>query len=200
MAEQEQVNEQGVYAVVDKVIQELLPFDQNSRLRVYRTVGTFFGFEDSFSKIPEKRDGRTLASISREPKFSGPSEPTPKEFMLEKQPKTDVERVACLAYYLAHYRDAHRFKTIDISKLNTEAAQIKLSNASNAINNGVRDEYLVPAERGMKKLSAHGEKYVEALPDREAVKNLKQRTKSRRSRRQVSAQSLYGPKQVNPNG
>lgn len=200
MAEQEQVNEQGVYAVVDKVIQELLPFDQNSRLRVYRTVGTFFGFEDSFSKIPEKGDGRTLASVSREPKFSGPSEPTPKEFILEKQPNTDVERVACLAYYLAHYRDAHRFKTIDISKLNTEAAQIKLSNASNAINNGVRDGYLAPAERGMNQLSAHGEKYVEALPDREAVKNLKPRAKSRRSRRQVGAQSLYDPEQVNPNG
>ena len=101
MAEQEQANEQDVYAVVDRVIQELLPFDQNSRLRVYRTVGTFFSFEASFSKIPENVDSRTPASVSREPKFSSPSEPTPKEFMLEKQPNTVVERVACLAYYLA---------------------------------------------------------------------------------------------------
>lgn len=193
MTEQEQANEQDVYAVVDRVIQELLPFDQNSRLRVYRTVGTFFSFEASFSKIPENVDSRTSASVSREPKFSSPSEPTPKEFMLEKQPNTVVERVACLAYYLARYRNAHRFKTTDISKLNTEAAQIKLSNASNAISNGVRSGYLALAERGMKQLSAHGEKYVEALPDREAAKNLKPQVKSRRSRKQVSGQSFYDP-------
>src|SRR2546426_11388019 len=28
-----------------------------------------------------------------------------KEFLRDKRPVTDVERVACLAYYLAHYRD-----------------------------------------------------------------------------------------------
>src|SRR5712664_4147279 len=27
----------------------------------------------------------------------------PKQFLTEKKPRTDVERVACLAYYLAHY-------------------------------------------------------------------------------------------------
>lgn len=200
MTKQEQVNEQGVYAVVNKVIQELLPFDPYSRLRVYRTVGTFFGFEDVFPKISEKLDSRPAASVSREPQFSNPSDPTPKEFMFEKQPNTDVERVACLAYYLAHYRDAPQFKTTDISKLNTEAAQIKLSNASNAIQNGVRDGYLAPAGKGMRQLSAHGEKYVQALPDREAAKNLKPQRKSRRPRRQINAPSSYDPEQVSPNG
>ena len=111
-----------------------------------------------------------------------------------------MERVACLAYYLARYRNAHRFKTTDISKLNTEAAQIKLSNASNAISNGVRDGYLASAEKGLKQLSAEGEKYVEALPDREAAKNLKPRGKSRRPRKQVGAQSSHDPEQVNSNG
>lgn len=120
--------------------------------------------------------------------------------MVEKQSNTDMERVACLAYYLPHYRDAHRFKTTDISKLNTEAAQIKQSNASNAINNGVRHGYLAPAEKGLKQLSAQGEKYVEALSGREAAKNLKPRGKSRRSHKQVGAQSSYDPEQVNSNG
>ena len=125
MAEQDQSNDQSIYAVVDKVIQDLLPFDQHSRLRVYRTVGTFFGFEDSYPKIARNVDSRVPANVSREPQFSSSEEPTPKEFMLQKQPNTDVERVACLAYYLAHYRDIPHFKTTDINKLNTDAAQIK---------------------------------------------------------------------------
>lgn len=64
MAEQEQVNEQGVYAVVHKVIQEFLPFDPYSRLRVYRTIGSFFCFEDKSPKVPENLDNRNPASVS----------------------------------------------------------------------------------------------------------------------------------------
>ena len=57
---------------------------------------------------------------------------SPKEFLLEKQPRTDVERIACLAFYLTHYRDTPHFKTLELSKLNTEAAQQKFANAANA--------------------------------------------------------------------
>ena len=34
------------------------------------------------------------------PNFSEGHEPSPKQFLLEKAPQTDVERIACLAYYL----------------------------------------------------------------------------------------------------
>ena len=179
MAEQDQINDQSIYAVVDKVIQDLLPFDPYSRLRVYRTVGTFFGFEDSYPKIAGNAEGRTPANLSREPQFSSSERPTPKEFLLEKRPNTNVERVACLAYYLAHYRDIHQFKTIDINKLNTEAAQTKLSNASYAVSDAVRAGYLAAATRGMRQLSAQGEQYVDALPDRNAAKEVKLRTEPR---------------------
>jgi hypothetical protein len=94
---------------------------------------------------------------------------SPQEFLLKKQPRSDVERVACLGYYLANYRDQPSFKTFDISKLNTEAAQTKLSNAANSVNNATSYGYLAPAAKGMKQLSAAGEMYVEALPDREAA-------------------------------
>ena len=50
------------------------------------------------------------------------SRESPKDFLFRKEPNTDVERVACLAYYLTHRRGTNHFKTIDISKLNTEAA------------------------------------------------------------------------------
>ena len=187
MAEQDQINDQSIYAAVDKVVKELLPFDQHGRLRVYRTVGTFFGFEDSYPKVTGSVDGRVPANLSREPQFSSSEKPTPKEFLLEKKPETNVERVACLAYYLTHYRDTPHFKNTDINLLNTEAAQIKLSNVSYTVNDAVKTGYLAVAPKGTKQLSANGEQYVQALPDRDAAKEVKPRMRSARSRRKTSA-------------
>ena len=191
MAEQDQINDQSIYAVVDKVIQDLLRLDQHGRLRVYRTVGTFFGFEDSYPKVAGNVDSRIPANVSREPQFSSSKE-TPKEFLLRKRPNTNIERVACLAYYLDHYRGIRQFKAIDINKLNTEAAQTKLSNPSHVIRDAVRSGYLVAAAtKDMKQLSADGEKYVEALPDRNAAKEVKPQS-SRRSRKRTSTNRAGG--------
>ena len=191
MAEQDQINDQSIYAVVDKVIQDLLRLDQHGRLRVYRTVGTFFGFEDSYPKVAGNVDSRVPANVSREPQFSSSKE-TPKEFLLRKRPNTNIERVACLAYYLDHYRGIRQFKAIDINKLNTEAAQTKLSNPSHVIRDAVRSGYLVAAAtKDMKQLSADGEKYVEALPDRNAAKEVKPQS-SRRSRKRISTNRAGG--------
>ena len=187
MAEQDQIDDQSFYAVFDEVAKKLLPLDPYNRLRVYRTLGTLFGFEDSYPNVTGNADNRTPANLSREPQFTSSEKPTPKEFLLQKKPNTNVERVACLAYYLAHYRDIRQFKPIDINKLNTEAAQTKLSNASYAVSDAVRAGYLAAATKGMRQLSAQGEQYIEALPDRNAAKATKPRGKPRRSRRKPGA-------------
>ena len=193
MAEQEQVNDRGIYALVQKVIGDLLPFDQYSRLRVYRTVGTFFGFDASYPKVTQKEGSQDSLNASRDPQFSSTEDQTPKEFLHQKQPKRDVERVACLAYYLSQYRGTPHFKTTDISKLNTEAAQIKLSNPSYSINNAIRSGYITTATKGMKQISALGEKFVEALPDQEAAKEImKSLTKPKRSRKRNSVKRTEG--------
>jgi len=106
------------------------------------------------------------------PTFSEDRSIKPKQFMFQKQPRTDVEKVACLAYYLTHYRDTPYFKTLDISKLNTEAAQVKFSNAAVAVENATRLRYLVPATKGNKQLSSLGEQFVLALPDRDKSNTL----------------------------
>ena len=202
MAEQIQIDDQRIYAVIDKVVKDLLPLDRNSQLRVYRTIGTFFGFEELYPKVTGNVDSRVSANASREPQFSSSEEPTPKEFMLQKKPNTNIERVACLAYYLTHHRDTPEFNTIDINKLNTEAAQAKLSNPSNAVKHAVSAGYLAAAtKKGMKQLSGPGEQYVEALPDRGAAKAVKLQT-SRRSRRRirtVRGENDQGQEQVKPN-
>ena len=175
-------NDQAVHEAVSGIIKIILAFDERNRLRIHRTVGTFFRFEEKYARVGKPDDlvqhaqGDTVAR-----------ELTAKDFLHEKQPKTDIERVACLAYYLAHYRDMRQFKTIDISKLNTEAAQVKLSNASTTISNATQFGFLVAAARGTKQISANGEKYVEALPDQTATKEVRSRMRPTRTRKRTSS-------------
>jgi hypothetical protein len=170
-----------------KVIADLGSFSAEEQQKLLETVATFFGL-----RPPSHSVGTSRAAASGTPPlpppgggFSAERNTTPKEFMAQKQPRTDVERVACLAFYLTHYRDTPHFKTIDISKLNTEAAQSKMSNTAVAVDNASKTEYLAPAIRGMKQISAAGEAFVNALPDREAAKAamaaLRPRKKPRRS-------------------
>lgn len=100
------------------------------------------------------------------------SETEPKHFIEKKQPTIDTERVACLAYFLCHYRDQREFKTTDITKLNTEAAQPTFSNASQSVKRAENAGYIVRATgRGLKQISALGEAVVSALPDKDAVRS-----------------------------
>jgi len=156
------------------VIEALDSYDQETRARIIRTAQTFFGIDSGAQDVH-----RTPADTGRRPTAprdlaftDRPSRPSlsPKEFMREKQPKTDIERVACLAYYLAHYRDTPYFKTLDISKLNTEAAQIKFSNPAFSVVNTTNTGYLTGVGKGNKQLTSHGEELVNALPDREKAK------------------------------
>jgi hypothetical protein len=96
---------------------------------------------------------------------------TPKQFLKAKLPKTDVQRVACLAYYLANHRSQPHFKTEDITSLNTEAGGQRLSNPHLAVNNALHQNgYFAPVGGGNKQITGLGEDVVEALPDQEAVK------------------------------
>jgi hypothetical protein len=112
---------------------EILPTFQrlspNERARLLQTIATFFGIEGRTNvQATESARREITGSVSESNgSFSQDRSISPKEFIVQKDPRTDIERVACLAYYLTHYRDMPHFKTIDLSKLNTEAAQPKFS-------------------------------------------------------------------------
>ena len=116
------------------------------------------------------KSGTAAAATAGNSAGSDISQMTPKSFLAVKKPKTDMERVACLGYYLFKVRGVEHFKTLDITRLNTEAAGEKFSNAASAVNNSIaKARYLASAGGGKKQISALGEALVENLPDREAV-------------------------------
>jgi hypothetical protein len=176
--------------VEDSVLTEILAafrkLPQTSRERMLSTVATFLeiGLRPN-ANIPSGTIGRPATTRTLETHFSEDRSISPKDFMFEKQPKTDVERVACLAYYLTHYRDTPHFKTLDISTLNTEAAQVKFSNAAVAVDNATKQNYLVAASKGTKQLSALGERFVLALPDREKARSIMANARPRRRMRKA---------------
>lgn len=161
--------------VLQDIISSLSKLDKKTQTRIIQSILAFLD-------ISSDEAGRSLplssiAAKSEELRptispFSDREEMSPKEFILSKKPYTDVERIACLAYYLTHYRNTRHFKTIDISNLNTEAAQIKFSNTTYAVQNATNKGFIVPSTKGNKQISAVGEQFVQALPDRDSAKEV----------------------------
>jgi hypothetical protein len=179
------------FQALHAVICALRPLDQEARNRILEAAAIFLGIppiQPRGREIVQNSPSGTFsaASTSSRALFSEESTMSPKEFLMGKAPKTDVERIACLAYYLTHYRDTPHFKTLDISALNTEAAQPKFSNTANSTNNAVKLGYIVPSTKGHRQLSALGERFVQALPDRNAAKevllSLRRRNRNKRKR------------------
>ena len=166
--------------VLGNVLAALQRLEPEARARILHTIGTYFGIG---TRVVSSQAG-TLAGNGTSSSFSEDRSISPKDFIMQKQPRSDVEKVACLAFYLTHYRDTNHFKTLDISQLNTEAAQVKFSNAAVAVDNATRKGFIVPLGKGQKQLSAIGEQFVLALPDRDAAQaafsNMRRRRKTRK--------------------
>ena len=161
--------------VLTSIISLLKKLSKDDQQRTLQAVATFLDI--SLHGTVVAADSGLAASLSAGvspssgmSSFSEDRAISPKDFIRDKAPRSDVERVACLAYYLAHYRDVPHFKTLDISTLNTEAAQPKFSNASIAVDNATKAGLLVQATKGNKQISAAGERYVQLLPDRSAAR------------------------------
>jgi hypothetical protein len=114
----------------------------------------------------------------------------PKGFVRAKDPKSDVQRVACLAFYLTQSRETAKFKSADLSALNTEAAgpSINMPRAANNATN--QNRYLAAAGGGHRQITALGEYVVNALPNQEAVRAVElQSKKSKRRKRKGTAKA-----------
>jgi len=182
-------NSGPTFGIVSRITELLEPLTAEDREHVLRTVATWFrvGLSpagESHASLPAQQ-----AKSPEDEKFSNRSVLSVKDFIFEKNPATEAERLACLAYYLTHYMETPHFKTVDLTRLNTEAAQRTFSNPAVASSTAIRDGYFVSASKaGYKQLSAMGERFVHALPDREEAQQIKQRMTSRRSRKKAGVQ------------
>ena len=137
----------GEFEALQKIIAALKPLPEEASQRIFESAATFLKIING-PRNSQRSIGTTASNsigLSQQVPFSEDSSMPPKEFLFEKQPRTDVERIACLAFYLTHYRSTPHFKTLDLSKLNTEAAQPKFANAAYTANNAVKMGYLVPS-------------------------------------------------------
>jgi len=172
------------------IVNALNPLNDEARRRLLESAATLLRIEprsQTHNYQAISIDPLSLVQTARSAApFSSDTEMSPKEFLFEKKPQTDVEKIACLAYYLTHYRGTPHFKTTDLSLLNTEAAQPKFSNTAFSSNNAVKLGYLVPTTKGQRQISAAGERFVQALPDRaaakEALASIRRRSRVKRVR------------------
>ncbi len=168
--------------IFQNIVTVLSALDKDTQIRILQSVVTFLEIESMGGDVKARPPSIPIQGIE----FSQREQINPKEFLLEKEPRTAVAKIACLAFYLTYYRDAPHFKTLDLSKLNTEAAQQKFSNPAQTVNDAAKAGLLVPASRGQKQLSAMGEQYVQALPSKEAAKKVLERMKWGRARKNSS--------------
>ena len=105
---------------------------------------------------------------------------TIKQFLNQKKPDDDVARATTLAYFLTHGTDQATYKTADLTKARVDAALANF-NMSRAVSNAQRAGYLTTAgKRGAYQVTGTGEALVEAMPDADAIKKVKERRKRRR--------------------
>ena len=145
--------------------------EPDARGRMLQSVATLYGISLAAGSrsASEGSHSALQAGGDLRPSFTEDRVSSPKEFIWQKQPKKAVERVACLAFYLTHYRGTKYFKTADITALNMDAAQLKFSNPAMMVAEAIRAGYLAAAGGQNKQLTAVGEEFVRLLPDREAA-------------------------------
>ncbi len=69
-----------------------------------------------------------------------------KEFILEKQPNSDVQKTLVVAYYLENYKDVSPFNLDDLEVLFQKAKELVPENLNDKLNKNIAKGYIEEAE------------------------------------------------------
>jgi hypothetical protein len=184
---------------MDTALEALTPLDAEERRRAMIWLSETLEVSIELEAAGGGEDEEELPATPRVKRVptTAVEKQTPKEFLAAKEPRTDVERLTCLAYFLTKVRETPTFNTADLTALNTEAAGRRFSNAPATGKNATNQNgYLASAEGRKRQITHLGEQLVEAMPDREAVKSvlsggpkIRRRRSSRKSKGTKSSKS-----------
>jgi hypothetical protein len=129
--------------------------------------------------------GRSAASIGMPSADvqSALSKKDVRAFIRAKKPATDVQRVACLVYFLTQTTGQPGASAKEIGQAHTDSGASKM-NMARAIDNATRrSKYLSVRDGRQKQLTTLGEDVVDVLPDQSKVKELESAGKARGAKR-----------------
>jgi hypothetical protein len=93
-------------------------------------------------------------------------------FIRLKRPATDVQRVACLGYFIVRTTNNRGFSSKEVSNAHTDSGGSSI-NMTRALDNATRGaKYLSNRSPKEKQLTTLGEDVVLALPDQQVVKDV----------------------------
>jgi hypothetical protein len=169
---------------IGTVLTALEPLDAEKRKFVLKTVIERLAVPDLLPAAPATPAANLLSATAAAASPLAIKGISAKDFMKAKNPQTDSQRIACLAYYFTHNKGQNEFKTADFTQLNEEAKGIRFSNAGVAVMNATdQSKFLAPVGDGKKRITTLGEEVVEVLPDQEAVKKILASNKSTRRKK-----------------
>jgi hypothetical protein len=175
------------FKAIQTSLEALEPLDESQRRFAVSMILSRLGM-DSAAGPPRMQGGAGQGGTPAAGGLAGPSSGstvdiktvTSKDFLKQKQPRTDLERFTCLAYYLMHAQGITQFSTRDITKLNGDAHGQNFTNAAATAQNGMKQsKFFSKAGGGKKRITTLGEAVVEALPSAEAVREALASTRGR---------------------
>ncbi len=93
-----------------------------------------------------------------------------KEFILEKNPKNDVQRTLCIAFYLEKYENKERFTSRDISEFFKKSKLNSPKNVPDKVQKAIGNGWLEQDNKGEFYVTLSGEKKVEEGFDKDDSK------------------------------
>lgn len=146
------------------ILQQLHPLSPEERNRLLDAISAYFGRLEPNQIAPRSMYVPAPSRTNSVP-FSVVRDISLRDFLLQKKPRTGVERVVCMAYYLLRHRNQQSFTNSDLLKMNSGVLNAGAS-LPRRVSDAVKAGLLIQVTATEKKLTAKGEALALSMPKR----------------------------------